>query len=208
MTAELPPAAPDDDSLVETRRRVYVLGVALETLSLVSVALLIVVFAALVFIVDLDVRELERLGYAGLFLITFIGAASVVVPMPGFAAIAGGGAVLDPVAGIPAPVMVGLVAGLAEALGEFSGYAMGFGGTPMFERRRSYRLFRAWMVKYGTPAMFALSAIPNPLFDLAGVAAGSVRMPLWKFFVAVLAGKTLKSMYVAGAGALVANLFF
>jgi len=50
--------------------------------------------------------------------------------------------------------------------------------------------------------MFCMAALPNPFFDVAGVIAGVVRMPLWKFFVAVLLGKVIKSLYVAGAGAL------
>ncbi len=207
-TTDRRPASVPDDGAFEGVRRIYVLGVTLETVALLSVVLLIITFAVLVLIIDLDLSELERLGYPGLFVIAFIGAASIVLPVPGFAAVAGGGALLDPVAGIPAPVMVGLTAGLAEALGEFTGYAMGFGGTPIFERRRAYRLFYGWMTRYGMVAMFTLSAVPNPLFDLVGVAAGSVRMPVWKFFFSVLAGKTVKSMYVAGAGALIADLFF
>lgn len=201
------PEAEIDSAQLEAQERMYVLGITVEALSIAGVATLIAAFAVLVYFADLDIRKLDSLGYMGVFLITFIGAASIVVPMPGLAATAGGGALLDPVAGIPAPVMVGLVAGFAESLGEFSGYALGFGGTPMFEKRRLYRLFHGWMIKYGWVAMFGLSVIPNPLFDLAGVAAGAVRMPLAKFFVAVLAGKILKSMYIAGAGALAYELF-
>lgn len=205
MIAPGPPTKPGDTEAeaLATRRRVYFLGVALETLSLVTVAALIAALAVLSFFIDIDVRHLERLGYAGLFAISFIGAASVVVPMPGFAAVVGGGALLDPIAGIPAPVVVGLTAGLAEALGEFSGYAMGFGGTPMLERRRLYRLFYRWTRRYGMLAMFGFAVVPNPLFDVAGVAAGALRIPLWKFFTSVLVGKIVKDMYVAGAGALI-----
>lgn len=203
------PIEPDNgEAQPPPRDSVRVLGVALETLALASVALFIVASAVVVYVVGVDITELEDLGYPGLFAITFIGAASVVVPMPGFAAVAGGGAILDPVLGVPAPIVVGLVAGLAEALGEFSGYAMGYGGTPAIEQRRAYRIVHGWMRRRGAAAMFALAAIPNPLFDLAGVAAGALRMPLPRFFIAVLAGKTVKSMYVAGAGALVADLFF
>jgi membrane protein YqaA with SNARE-associated domain len=55
--------------------------------------------------------------------------------------------------------------------------------------------------------MFTMAAIPNPFFDVAGVIAGVVRMPLWKFFTAVLLGKILKSTYIAGAGALGFSIF-
>ena len=195
------------DEIFEERPRIYVLGVSLETISLVVVGLLIVAFAAIILVAGLDIRDLESLGYLGVFAITFIGAASIVLPTPGLAATAGGGAPLDPVFGIPAWVMVGLIAGLAEALGEFTGYALGFGGTPAFQKRRLYQVFYGWMQRYGMLAMFSLSVIPNLLFDLAGVAAGAVRMSPVKFFVSVLAGKTIKSTYVAGAGSLLWDLF-
>ncbi len=58
------------------------------------------------------------------------------------------------------------------------------------------------MHRQGSLVMFTMSVLPNPLFDVAGVIAGVVRMPVWKFFTAVLLGKVIKSMYVAGAGAL------
>ena len=41
----------------------------------------------------------------------------------------------------------------------------------------------------------------NPLFDVAGAAAGILRFPLWKFLVACFLGKTPKSILVALAGA-------
>ncbi|PIZ25416.1 MAG: DedA family protein, partial [Chloroflexi bacterium CG_4_10_14_0_8_um_filter_57_5] len=30
----------------------------------------------------------------------------------------------------------------------------------------------------------ALAFIPNPLFDLAGMASGALKIPLWKFLIA------------------------
>jgi uncharacterized membrane protein YdjX (TVP38/TMEM64 family) len=49
--------------------------------------------------------------------------------------------------------------------------------------------------------MFLMSTIPNPLFDVAGLAAGAVQMPLRNFFAAVLAGKVIKDLWLAAAGA-------
>jgi uncharacterized membrane protein YdjX (TVP38/TMEM64 family) len=59
--------------------------------------------------------------------------------------------------------------------------------------------------------MFLLSLFPNPLFDVAGVAAGAVKMPIRRFFPAVLAGKIIKDTYLAAVGGvgigIVAHLF-
>ena len=89
--------------------------------------------------------------------------------------------------------------GLGEAIGEFSGYAAGYGGRVMVEDKPSYKRIARWMDKKGTLTMFLMSTIPNPFFDIAGLAAGSVKMPMRAFFCSVLAGKTLKNMWLAGA---------
>jgi uncharacterized membrane protein YdjX (TVP38/TMEM64 family) len=46
-----------------------------------------------------------------------------------------------------------------------------------------------------------LAFIPNPFFDLAGAAAGALRMPLRKFLLWVWIGKFLKMLAFAYAGA-------
>ena len=169
---------------------------------LVLVALLLTAFAFVIYVLGADPAGLRRYGYLGVFLIPLIGSASFILPMPGLAVIAGGGAFLDPVLGVPPWVVVGLVAGMGEALGEITGYAAGYGGRAVLQERRFIRRLERWMHRQGSVIMFTMSVLPNPLFDVAGVLAGVVRMPVWKFFTAVLLGKVVKSMYVAGAGAL------
>jgi len=63
------------------------------------------------------------------------------------------------------------------------------------------------MEKRGTLVMFLMAIVPNPLFDVAGLAAGALEMPLRRFFLAVLAGKIIKDLYLAGAGGLGAAIF-
>jgi membrane protein YqaA with SNARE-associated domain len=167
---------------------------------LAGVGLLLAVFAGIIYFAGFQPSALLRYGYAGVFILNFLGAASMVLPIPGTAAVFGAGGVLQPIAGIPVPVLVGLVAGLGEALGEFTGYATGVGGRVVLEERAFYRRVVRFMERYGVLAMFVLAAIPNPFFDIAGVAAGATKMPVWRFFIAVLLGKIFKGMYVATAG--------
>jgi uncharacterized membrane protein YdjX (TVP38/TMEM64 family) len=152
------------------------------------------------FVFDVNLDTLDAYGYAGLFVISLISAASIVMPMPGAAAITSAGALLDPVLGIPVPVLVGLVAGPAEALGELTGYAAGYGGSGLFRDRPSYPRVQRWMERRGIITMFLLSSFPNPLVDVAGVAAGAVKMELPRFFVGVLGGKIVKNIYLASGG--------
>ena len=169
--------------------------------SLIAISAGLITGLALVFfLVDMDLAQLNRYGYLGLFAVSLISAASIVLPMPGAAAVTGAGAFLDPVLGIPTPILVGLVAGPAEAIGELTGYAAGYGGSMLFRKRPIYPRVKAWMQKRGILTMFLLSSFPNPLVDVAGVAAGAVHMQLRRFFIGVLAGKIVKNIYLAAGG--------
>jgi len=53
-----------------------------------------------------------------------------------------------------------------------------------------------------------LALIPNPFFDLAGMAAGMLKMPLPKFLIACLLGKIIKMWIFAYAGAYSINWLF
>ncbi|MCH8162138.1 MAG: hypothetical protein IIB88_09615, partial [Chloroflexi bacterium] len=94
---------------------------------LVISAGLITAFALAWLLVDIDLARLNSYGYVGLFVVSLISAASIILPMPGAAAATSAGALLEPVAGIPTPILVGLIAGPAEAIGELTGYAAGSG---------------------------------------------------------------------------------
>jgi membrane protein YqaA with SNARE-associated domain len=170
--------------------------VRLEYTLLVATALLITAFAFLFFFFDFSYAQLSRYGYIGLFLVSLVSAASIT----------GAGALLSPVLGIPVPILVGLVAGPAEAIGELTGYAAGYGGSPLFQKRSFYPRVKAWMERRGVLTMFVLSSFPNPFVDVAGVAAGAVRMRLTDFFSGVLPGKILKNIYLATGGWAAAEL--
>ena len=178
----------------------------LEYALLVAVAFVITAFAFIFFFFDIDLAQLNTYGYIGLFAVSLISAASIVLPMPGAAAITGAGALLDPVVGIPVPLLVGLVAGLAEALGELTGYAAGYGGSALFRDRPFYPRVKRWMERRGFLTMFLLSSFPNPLVDVAGVAAGAVHMQLSQFFLGVFPGKVFKNIYLSAGGLVGAEL--
>jgi len=177
-------------------------------------ACLFLLFGAYVlayFVFDADLESLRSWGYPGVFVIAMAGSATIVLPTPSTVAIFGGGAVLDPVFGIPAPLLVGFVAGLGDALGEFSGYGLGFAGTDLIRRQKVYRTFERWMNHNGMATIFLLSTFPNPFFDIAGAAAGASRMRPGGFFVATLGGKIVKDLFLAYGGSfsidLVSRLF-
>ena len=179
----------------------------LEYTLLIAVALMLSIFAIAFFYFSSDISDLKSYGYGGLFVINLIGAASILLPSPAGASVLGGGALLADFLGVPAFVWVGLVAGTGEAIGEFSGYAAGYGGRLIIADRPAYARIYNWMERRGTLTMFLMSLFPNPLFDIAGLAAGAVRMPVRRFFFSVLAGKVIKDTWMAGLAGLGVTIF-
>ena len=178
----------------------------IEYAILASLTLLLAAYVVAYFVLDVDLAQFKDWGYLGVFFIAMAGSATIVLPTPSTVAIFGGGAILDPVLGLPAPLLVGLVAGLGDALGEFSGYALGYAGTDIVKRRKVYATFERWMGRHGMLTIFALCTFPNPFFDLAGAAAGASRMPAGRFFIATLGGKTIKDLFLAYGGSFSVSL--
>jgi len=164
---------------------------------------LALLFALGVSIAVLVFREqltaLRGYGYAGVFLIGVLGNATVIFPVPSLAVVFAGGSVLH-------PLLVGLVSGVGEPLGELTGYLAGYGGTAVIEEGPRFERIRQWMERRGFLTLFVLSVIPNPVFDLAGIAAGMVRFPVARFLLACWLGKSLKAIAVAYLGSLSVDL--
>ena len=137
-------------------------------------------------------------GYAGIFVISLLSNATIVFPVPGLLSVFAAGSALN-------PLLVGLVAGVAEPLGELTGYLAGYAGQAVIENQEMYVKLIERMKGHnyfsGYLTIFVLSVIPNPLFDLAGIAAGALRLPIAGFLISCWLGKTLKAMAVALAGA-------
>ena len=142
------------------------------------------------------IREFAVYGYPGIFLVTLIGNATVILPAPTYAIVFAVGGVLD-------PYLVGVVAGLGAALGEMTGYLAGMGGRGVIENRAIYNRFEYWMRKAGWLVIFLLAALPNPFFDVGGMVAGALRMPLYRFLIACWAGKTVRFIALGLTGGLI-----
>jgi uncharacterized membrane protein YdjX (TVP38/TMEM64 family) len=155
--------------------------------------LLAVGITALILVFRQELAGLAAYGYPGIFLIMLLSSATVVLPVPGLALVFAVGASLN-------PLLVGVAAGLGAGLGEITGYLVGYGGRGTVENRERYQRIRRWMERYGAWVIFAMSAVPNPVFDIAGITAGIMRIPVWLFLLAACAGNIFKATLVALAG--------
>jgi uncharacterized membrane protein YdjX (TVP38/TMEM64 family) len=139
------------------------------------------------------VEEFAAFGYPGIFLIALLANATILLPAPGIAVIYAMGAIFNPFG-------VGLAAGSGGTVGEISGYLAGFSGQAVVERADIYKRIRPYVDKYGGWAILVLSAIPNPFFDVAGIAAGIAKMPLRTFLLFTFIGQLIKMTFFALAG--------
>lgn len=165
-------------------------------LTLARIFALMAVVASSIYIYSIrdNVDQLGVYGYPGIFLLSFLAYATVLLPAPGVALVFTMGAVFNPIG-------VGLAAGAGAALGEIAGYLAGFSGQAVIERADIYERMTGWMTRNGPLTILLLAAIPNPFFDIAGLVAGALKMPLVKFFFWCLIGETIKMMFFAFAGA-------
>jgi len=137
--------------------------------------------------------DVQDAGYWGAFLVNLVGSAAVVVPVPGLAAVC---AAVAPDLGLNL-VILAVACAAGSTIGELTGYLAGFGSQGMMQKSRYYSRIRGWVVRRGGLALFILAVIPNPLFDIGGIAAGSLGYPISRFFLWVGLGKLIKFLIVA-----------
>lgn len=163
---------------------------------------------ALIFVVGLTVflyinrervQELEEFGYPGIFLVSLLANATLILPVPGVLFTSAMGAVFN-------PFWVAMAAGTGAALGELSGYLAGFSGRGIVERTKWSERVETWMRKFGPITIVVLSFVPNPIFDIAGITAGMLKMPLYQFMLFCWIGKVLKMILFAYGGEAIINL--
>ncbi len=172
-------------------------------LQLARIIALFIVIALSIFVLSLrdQAEQLAVYGYPGIFLLSFLAYATVLLPAPGVAVVFTMGSVFNPIG-------VALAAGTGAALGELSGYLAGFSGQAVVERVEIYDRLTIWMKKNGSLTVLVLAAIPNPFFDLAGVAAGSLKMHVLRFLIWCWVGEVIKMAIFAFAGGSSLEYFF
>jgi membrane protein YqaA with SNARE-associated domain len=136
----------------------------------------------------------QQFGYLGVFVISFIGSVSVIFPVPYTIVIFILGGFLD-------PFLVAISGGLGSALGEFSGYALGYYGQKVIskERRRKMDYMVKIFDRFGPAAIFLFALTPLP-DDLLFIPLGVMRYAFWKAFIPAVLGKMLMTFILAYSG--------
>jgi uncharacterized membrane protein YdjX (TVP38/TMEM64 family) len=157
--------------------------------------LIVIVITISAYLLRNQLDKFAVFGYPGIFLIVLISYATILIPVPGLA-------IVFAMSGVFHPAGVALAAALGGTIGELTGYLAGFSGRAVIENWKRYEKITNWVRKFGGPAIMVLAAIPNPFFDLVGVAAGVLKMPVYKFMLWVLPGQLIKMLVIAYAGSL------
>lgn len=150
----------------------------------------------IVYLLPIDYDFFGNYAYAGVFLITLIANATVIIPIPYIPLVARIAAEVDSV------MLVILLSALGSALGESVAFFVGRSGKGVVEETRFYiwvqhqlrHPWRAFLV------LFVLATPPNPVFDIAGLSAGAFGLPYWMFFTAVFLGRTIRMGLISVAG--------
>ena len=133
-------------------------------------------------------------GYLGIFIVSLIGAVSIVFPIPYTLLIFTMGHILE-------PSLVAIAGGLGSSLGEFSGYVLGYYGRVAIseERRRKMDYMLKIFDRYGavTIFLFALTPLPD---DLLFIPLGIMRYKFIKAFIPCAIGKLLMCFILAYGG--------
>ena len=137
-------------------------------------------------------------GYLGVFLISMIGAMSIFIPIPYTVVIftLGGLQTFD-------PLWIAVAAGAGAAVGEFSGYLIGFGGRRVigekYKKKMDFltKLFK----KFGPIVIFVFALTPLP-DDLLFIPLGIMRYGLLRAFIPALLGKFVSNLIIAYSGRL------
>ena len=174
-------------------------GIAAYIVGIIAAVLTIVMAFAVIYFGEW-VRALKGYGYLGAFLISILGGATIIIPVPMLAIVFALGGVMK------YTWLVGLAAGLGETVGALTIYLTGYGGGRALQSskhgfiQRSYDRLMGLMERRGSMTLFFLAAVVNPFFYPAALAAGALRFGIKKYFAICFVGKTIKGMTVVYAG--------
>jgi len=125
---------------------------------------------------------------------SFIGASSIIFPIPYTI-------IIFLIASKYDPILLAVFGGAGAALGEFTGYLLGFYGRKILseERRRKMEALVKLFGRYGPLAIFLFALTPLP-DDLLFIPLGILRYRFIKAFIPALLGKILMIYLLAYFG--------
>lgn len=145
---------------------------------------------------------LLQYSYFGVFLISFIGTASIIVPIPYTLII-----FTLSLTGQWNSTLLIIAGGLGSAFGELTGYAVGYFGRSIISEERQRRM--TYLVRlfdrYGPVAIFVFAVTPLP-DDLLFIPLGIMKYKFYKAFIPALIGKLLMVFILVNSGSIAGGI--
>jgi membrane protein DedA with SNARE-associated domain len=167
-------------------------------LTIGGVILTIAMFVLIIVFED-QVKEMQRWGYLGAFIISILGGATIIIPVPMLAVVA---ALASAMATPWEVALLGFSAAAGEMIGAMIIYYTGNGAGKAISQNKQGKLQKAYekmlgiIERKGAWALFLVTFIVNPFFYPAAFACGALKFDLKKFLVIVVIGKLIKSMTI------------
>jgi membrane protein DedA with SNARE-associated domain len=165
------------------KKRITALAGLLLSLAIVAAIILVHLHNPNIF------KELQEYGYAGAFIISVVLNGTILFPVSNMAVMMVLGATM------PLPWLVGIAGGAGAGIGEMTGYLAGRSGRGLLARSKVYNRVESWVKRWGWLAVFIMSIVPF-VFDVVGIIAGALRMPVWRFFLACWLGRTISYVFM------------
>ena len=157
----------------------------------------------------MNVVHIEKYGLLGVFIFAFI-AGSVVnfvaTPFPYWLLVFTVPSILAPSWGILAPLWVGMLSALGASLGQLLTFMVGYSSSRLYHKftvnvsNRHYNRAIGWAQRHGSWAVFAMSAVFNPIHLPMTIAIAALHYPPQKYFLFSLLGNLVKSLFIAFCG--------
>ena len=166
-----------------------------KVLPILALSFVVVISVGIALYYD-RIAELGYYGYPSVFVVSMIWNSTIIYLIPSFW-------IYYPLGSVLFPPLLGLAGGAGAAVGELTAYMAGYSGREIVQRRggKMYTRVENWLKKWGFIVIFGFNLVPFFPFDLVGIAAGVLRFPLWRFYLACLVGRSISYGFIAMAGA-------
>jgi membrane protein DedA with SNARE-associated domain len=177
---------------------------------LILAILMVSIILAFVFRENIEViNTINRYSLIGVLAISLVACSPIsmtAIPIPYLLVIFTLPTVLADQWGIFAPIWVGVAAAFGATMGQALTFMIGYGSRNVSENlfskisEKAYNKAVTWIKRFGNTAVFAISAIPNPVHLPITLALGAAKFSPRNWVLLSLAGNLVKCMAIAFAG--------
>lgn len=168
----------------------------------IGALLVLVGINLVVYFLPIDYHAIGSFAYAGALVITFVANAAVVLPIPYIPVVANIALTAEHV------WLVVIIGALGSTLGESVAFAVGRVERDLFSEHALYQRLQKLMDRpWRAGAFLFMFAAPlNPIFDIAGLAAGALGLPYRVFFTAVFLARLVRFIVIVALATGLARL--